>query len=247
AAALAVMVLVALAACSGGASGGTGPETVTVLAAASLTDAFTAAAHEFEASDRGTRVRLSFAGSPALVAQLEQGETADVVALADGPNMQQLVQHHLVDAPRTFARNRLAIAVAKGNPKHIVGLADLERVGLVVVLAGPSVPAGRYARDALTRAGLVVPKASQEEDVKAVLTKVALGEADAGIVYVTDVRAAAGKVEGVRIPDAANVIATYPIATARKAAAAKGGRAFVAYLLSPAGQRTLARFGFLPP
>ena len=225
---LAVALAVLLAAACGTDSGG-----VTVAAAASLTEAF-------EALDGAT---FSFAGSPQLVAQVEARAPVDVVATADSEAMDRLVRGGLVDPPATFARNRLAIAVATGNPARIAGLPDLGRPGLKVVLADPTVPAGRYARLALDRARVVVRPVSLELDVKAVARKVAAGEADAGIVYVTDVPVPAR----VDIPDDANVIATYPVAVVRATGNRARAQAFVDRLLGPAGRSALAAHGFELP
>lgn len=218
-----------------GGCAGSGPATVTVLAAASLTEAF---------GDLGTAATTySFAGSQQLVAQVEAGAPADVVATADADAMGRLVAAGLVDQPRDFARNRLAIAVEAGNPRRITGLADLGDESLKVVLADPSVPAGRYARDVLDRAGVRVRPVSLEPDVKTVARKVAAGEADAAIVYATDVVPTAR----VDIPDAANVVVTYPVAVVRATRRRAGARAFVDRLLGPAGRQALGGRGFLLP
>jgi molybdate transport system substrate-binding protein len=150
----------------------------------------------------------------------------------------------MLSAPaKLFAHNKLEIAVAKGNPKHIQALADLSRAGLVVVLADPSVPAGKYAQQILSKAKVNVRPASLELQVTAVLNKVGLGEADAGIVYVSDV-VTSGKVGGVTIPDDQNVIADYPIAALKAASNAAGARAFIDLVLSPDGQAILKAAGF---
>lgn len=209
---------------------------LTVLAAASLAEAF----GDFDA---GGPVTYSFAGSQQLAAQVEAGAPADVIATADDASMDRLVRAGLVEAPRTFARNRLAIAVAPGNPDRVTALADLGRPGLRVALADPSVPAGRYAGQALARAGVTVRPVSLELDVKAVVARVASGEASAGIVYATDVRGAPG-VEGIEIPDAANVAASYPVAVVRAGRDAVAARAFVDRLLGRPGRDALAGRGF---
>lgn len=220
--------------------------TVSVFAAASLTSAFQAMAGAFEKDHAGVTVQLNFAGSPTLVQQIRDGAPGDVFASADEMNMQKLAEiGELAGAPAVFARNTLQIAVAPGNPKHITGLADLARPGVVIALCSPTVPCGRYATDAFAKAGMIVPAASQELDVKAVVTKVAMGEADAGVVYVTDVRAAGTKVEGIDIPDSTNVVARYPIAALTKASNPATAGEFVAFVLSPRGQQVLAGFGFL--
>lgn len=234
------VLLVLTAACSPSSAGGAA-EGVRVLAATSLTAAFR------DLSPSGDAVQLSFAGSQALVAQVEQGSPADVIATADTATMDRLARAgRLASTPRIFATNRLAIAVAAGNPRHIAGLADLTQPGLVVVLAAPQVPAGRYAAQVLSRAGVRVRPSSLEENVGAVVTKVALGEADAGLVYVTDI-AGHQRVAGVDIPAGQNVVARYPVALLNGAGHPDGGRRFIDRLLSADGQRILREHGFSPP
>jgi molybdate transport system substrate-binding protein len=219
---------------------------ITVFAASSLTAAFTTMAADFQKIHPGTMVKFTFAGSSTLVGQIQQGAIGDVIASADQPNLQKLIDAGLIaGSPSIFAHNRLQIVVGAGNPKHITGLADLSRSGLVVVLCAPGVPCGRYAAQALQKAGVSVTPASQEADVKAVVSKVALGEADAGIVYVTDVKAAA-RVQGVNIPPALNVVADYPVAVLKDSQNVPLATAFVLYLLAD-GQGTLARYGFTSP
>jgi molybdate transport system substrate-binding protein len=226
---------------AGGLSG-----SITVFAAASLTAAFGTIGTDFERTHPGTAVHFAFAGSSTMVAQVQQGAIGDVFASADQPNMQKLIDAGLTaGAPSIFARNKLQIVVPAGNPKHITGLADLGRTGLVVVLCAPTVPCGRYALQALQKASVTVEPASQETDVKAVLTKVSLGEADAGVVYVTDVKAAGARVQGVDIPAALNVIADYPIVVLKDSQNTGLAKAFIGYLHAD-GQRTLAHYGFLP-
>jgi len=221
---------------------------ITVFAAASLTAGFKAAASSFQKAHQGTTIDFTFAGSPTLVAQIQQGATGDVFASADQANMQKLVDATLVDgAPTVFARNKLSIVVAPGNPKRITGLGDLGRQGLVVVLCGPTVPCGRYGMQALANAGVKVVPASLETDVKSVVSKVALGEADAGIVYLTDIKAAGTTVTGVPIPDGQNVVASYPIAVLKGTHNPSLAKAFIDYLKSTDGQNTLASFGFTSP
>ena len=222
--------------------------TVVVFAAASLTEALGQVGTDFQARHPGATVQFNFAGSPTLVTQLTQGAQADVFAAADQPNLDRITAAGLGAAPaRVFATNHLEIVVEAGNPKHLTGLADLARPGLLVVLAGPTVPAGRYAAQALQAAGVRLTPVSQETDVKSVVSKVALGEADAGIVYVTDVRAGGARVAGVPVPERYNVVARYPIVRLHGAAAPAAAEAFIEYLLGPAGQRTLQGFGFTGP
>ena len=209
---------------------------ITVLAAASLTEAF-------EDLGRGAEVTFSFAGSQQLVAQVEAGAPVDVVATADPDAMDRLARAGLVDTPRTFATNRMTIAVGPGNPERIQGLADLARDGLKVILADPAVPAGRYARQVLEGAGVRVRPMSLELDVKAVARKVAAGEADAGIVYATDVAAGSS----VAIPAASNAVAAYPVAVVRTSANGAAAQAFLERLLGQAGRAALTAHGFSVP
>jgi molybdate transport system substrate-binding protein len=240
---LATLASVAVVTACGGTSTsqpGTGSpaKQITVFAAASLTNAFTAEAAAYRKKS-GTTVRLSFAGSQELVAQLNQGAPADVVATADTATLQKLTAAPSA-SPSIFARNRLVIAVPPGNPKHLSGPRDLARKDLVVVLAGPTVPAGKYAAQALAATGVTVHPKSLEDNVRGVLTKIELGEADAGIVYVTDAKAAGAKVATVPLP-------TSPVASYPAVALHSEGRGFVDFLLTVDGQAILAGFGFLPP
>jgi len=221
---------------------------ITVFAGSSLTDAFARAGDDFTRTNTRVRFTFNFGSSSTLATQIINGAPADVFASADDANMQKVVDAELTDGtPKAFADNRLQIAVAPGNPKKIAGLADLARSDVVLVLAAPTVPAGKYALDALAKAGVDTKPVSQEVDVRAVLNKVALGEADAGIVYVTDVRSAAGRVTGVEIPERHQVVARYPIAVVKDSRNAPLAHRFVDYLVSPAGQSVLAEFGFSKP
>jgi molybdate transport system substrate-binding protein len=221
--------------------------TLTVFAASSLTEAFTQVGKDFHAHHPKVSVQFNFAGSPTLVTQLTNGAQADIFAAADQPNMDKVTAAGLgLGNPLVIAKNRLEIVVEAGNPKHITGLADLAKPGLIVILAGPTVPAGRYAAQALQSAGVTVTPASEETDVKLVVGKVALGEADGGIVYVTDVKAGGSKVAGVEIPDQNNVVATYPATVLKSTPNVAASKAFIGYLLS-SGQSTLLSFGFSKP
>jgi molybdate transport system substrate-binding protein len=247
-AAVLAAVALALAGCggdepSGGASAA--PGELKVFAAASLTAAFTELGERFTAASGGTEVTFNFAGSQALATQIQQGAPADVFASADTTNMDKV--RDLVGTQQPFASNLLAIVVEKGNPRGVRTLGDLASSDLKVVLAAEEVPAGRYAKQVLDRAGVRLQPVSQEDNVKAVVTKVSLGEADAGIVYVTDVTAGGDKVEGVDIPEDQNVVATYPIATVKASRAQDSAQAFVDLVLSGEGQRVLKEHGFLPP
>jgi molybdate transport system substrate-binding protein len=241
---LAVLAL-ALTACGSGSDKAAGqPHQLRVFAASSLTEAFTQLGADFTAAHPDVKVAFDFAGSNDLVAQLQQGAPADVLATADTASMDDA--GGLVGAPRAFAGNKLIIAVEPGNPKHITGLADLASKNLKVVLAAPEVPAGKYAQEALGKAGVDVTPVSLEVSVKGVVTKISLGEADAGIVYVTDVAAAKGKIDGVAIPGDQNVVASYPIATVKDGTYPDDASAFMDFVLSDAGQKVLADSGFLP-
>jgi molybdate transport system substrate-binding protein len=248
-AAVVAAAALALAACggddSGGSSGAQSPSGIKVFAAASLTAAFNELGPQFTAANGGTKVTFNFAGSQALATQLQQGAPADVFASADIPNMDKAKD--LVGTPQNFASNQLQIVVEKGNPKGVRGLDDLASPDLKVVLAAGEVPAGKYAQQAFEQAAVTVKPVSQEDNVKAVVNKVALGEADAGIVYVTDVTAGGDKVEGVDIPDDLNVLATYPIATVKASEAQDKAQAFLDLVLSDQGQQVLKKYGFLPP
>jgi len=223
-----------------------------IFAAQSLKGAFDKIDADFMAAHPGVSLTPNYNGSGSLVTSIQQGAPADVFASADSANMAKLTATGTIATAtaQTFAKNVLQIVVKAGNPKGIKTLADLAKPGTIVVLGDPaSVPAGKYAQQAFSEAGVSVTAKSLETNVTAVLTKVALGEADAGIVYVTDVKAATAGgqgVQGIDIPAARNVVATYPIAPLAHAPNAAVAQAYVAYLLSPPGQATLARFGFLP-
>lgn len=221
---------------------------VTVFAAASLTEAFTEMGKAFERLNQGTTVIFNFAASSELVTQIDQGAPADVFASADPTTMAKLTDSgKAARAPATFATNLAEIIVEAGNPKGIRRLADLAGPGLVVVTCAPEVPCGRYARQIIDRAGVTVTPKSLESNVKAVVSKVTVGEADAGIVYVTDVVAAGDAVTGVPIPAEVNVTATYPIVVTTHGAASAVAKAFVDFVLSAAGQAILTTYGFGAP
>jgi molybdate transport system substrate-binding protein len=233
--------------------------TVTVFAAASLTGAFGDAAHAFEASHTGVGVRFSFAGSPTLRTQLDQGARADLLATADEPNMQAALEQGIVrDAGMTFARNRLAIVRPNSNPGAVSTPRDLAKSGLRLVLAASDVPVGRYARESLAKMaadpsfpagfsdGALANVVSEEPNVKAVLAAVQLGEADAGIVYATDLTPEIARdVTAIDIPDAYNVVASYPIAITTDAAEPELAQEYTDFLLSDEGQAILKRYGFI--
>jgi molybdate transport system substrate-binding protein len=231
-----------LGSCIGGSNGGPISSPITVFAAASLQPAFDKMATPL-LERNSISIAFSYAGTQTLTTQLTQGAPADVFASADTAHMASLQSAGLIQDSQVFAHNRLEIAVARGNPKGIHTLADLAKSGLVVVLADPSVPAGKYAQQALAKAKVTVRPASLEQQVTGVLSKVAFGEADAGIVYVSDV-VTSGQVDGIPIPDDQNVVADYPVGILKDANNAAGARAFVQFLLSASGQAILKAAGF---
>jgi molybdate transport system substrate-binding protein len=252
-----LVVLAALGALIGTTAAGAVPAakaknlsgTVTVSAAASLTEAFTKMGTDFQKANPGTTVTFNFAASSALVQQIQGGAPADVFASADGTNMQKLVAGGQVTAePTVFAANELTIVVKKGNPKNVKSLADLANLG-TISLCADAVPCGKYAQQALSQAGVTIPpeKITKGADVKATLSAVSTGDADAAIVYTTDAKSAATSVQAVRIPAWLNVYAIYPIAPIAASSNQDLADAFVKYTVSAAGQKTLASFAFLPP
>lgn len=221
---------------------------ITVSAASSLTEVFTQLGKQFQKQYKGTTVTFNFGASSILETQIQQGAPADVFASADTTNMDKLSSAgDVAGKPVVFARNLLEIAVAKGNPKRITTLADTLKPGVQLVLCAPTVPCGKFALQAYQQAGLTVPKVPTGQDVKATLSNVTLGSADAAVVYVTDVKAAKGKVAGVVIPSTQNVVATYPIGVVKASTNAAAAQAFVQYVASAAGKATLLKFGFLKP
>ena len=255
---LGVALTALLAACSSSPSASSGTTsagasspriggTLNVFAAASLTEAFDSARSKLTTAHPGLSISYSFAGTNTLVAQIEQGAPADVIASADTVNMNKLVAEGLVETPAVFARNKLEIAVAPGNPKHITDLADLARTGVSVVLEAQGVPAGDYTRALLARLHLKVTPRSLETDVKSALAKVASGEADATVVYVTDVRGAGPSVAGIAIPDSDQPSITYPIAVVKASRNQAAAHAFVQSAVSGDVQDALEAAGFLPP
>jgi molybdate transport system substrate-binding protein len=244
--ALIAVLGVASAACGGGETESAG--TLTVFAAASLTDAFTEIGDAFTVEYPDTTVVFNFSGSSALVTQIVEGAPADVFASADPSNMTKLVDAGAnATEPVVFTTNLAAIVVAPGNPTGITGVADLATDDLIVVQCAPEVPCGRYAAQVFENAGVIVTPKSLEENVKAVVAKVTLGEADAGIVYVTDVIAAGADAEAVEIPAGVNVVAEYPIAVTTDAPNPDAARAFVDFVMSDQGRTILTSYGFVEP
>ncbi|GAA2355243.1 molybdate ABC transporter substrate-binding protein [Dactylosporangium salmoneum] len=233
-------------AASGGATGVTG--TVTVFAAASLTESFNKIGKDFEAANPGAKVTFNYAGSSQLATQINQGAPADVFASAAPANMKTVTDAgNGSGSPTTFVKNQLVIAVPKGNPKGVKGLADLTKPGVKVALCAEQVPCGAAAKKALDSAGVKLTPVTLEQDVKAALSKVKLGEVDAALVYRTDAKSAASDVEGVEFPESSGAINEYPIVVLKSAPNASGAKAFVEYVLSDKGKTVLSDAGFQAP
>lgn len=222
--------------------------TVTVFAAASLQESFTTLGKEFEKEHPGTKVTFSFGGSDSLAASITGGAPADVFASASPKTMKIVTDAgDASGTPATFVRNQLEIATLPGNPDKISSLEDLTKSGLKVVLCDKEVPCGAAAQTALEASGLKLTPVSYEQDVKAALTKVELKEADAAVVYKTDVKAAGGKVAGVDFPESAEAVNDYPIALLKTAQNADAAKAFIELVKSTEGQKVLTEAGFLNP
>jgi molybdate transport system substrate-binding protein len=216
-----------------------------VSAAASLTDAFAEIEVAFEAAHPEVDLIFNFGGSSSLREQILEGAPADVFASSNTPNMRQVVEAgEVAGEPRTFVRNTLQIVVPAGNPGGVTGLSDFARAELLIGLCAEGVPCGDFAREVLANAGVIPAIDTNEPDVRALLTKIAEGELDAGIVYVTDVASRAGAVEGIDLPEEVNVGAEYPIAVLANAPNPDAAAAFVSYVLSVEGQAILAKYGF---
>ena len=244
-AALALLLL--LAGCASGTAGDSRSDELTVFAAASLTGAFEALGAAFAREHPDITLRpIVYDGSSTLATQIAEGASVDVFASADTASMHS-VTDFLAGAPAVFAKNTLEIAVAPGNPHGIRSLADLAAPGLQVVLCAPQVPCGAAARTLLAQSGVSLTPVSEEQNVSAVMTKVRSGEADAGLVYVTDVRAAGGAVDGIRPAGADRVVNAYPIAVLAGSDDPAGAKAFVHWVRSPEGQAILRKYGFAKP
>ncbi|WP_372516565.1 MULTISPECIES: molybdate ABC transporter substrate-binding protein [Mycolicibacterium] len=223
-------------------------ESITVFAAASLKSAFTEIGEQFETNNPGSSVEFSFAGSSDLVTQLTQGADADVFASADVRNMDRAVAAGLVEgAPVDFASNTLTIVVAPGNPKGIKSFADLTKPGVSVVVCAPPVPCGGATEKVEKATGVTLAPVSEETSVTDVLGKVTSGQADAGLVYLTDAAGAKDKVASVAVPEAAQAVNTYPIAVLKDSGHAQLAQRFVELVTGEAGQKALAKAGFAKP
>jgi molybdate transport system substrate-binding protein len=220
---------------------------ITVFAAASLTDAFEEVGTAFEAANPDTTIELNFAASSALREQILSGAPADVFASANTSNMDQVVDGGAAEGSEPFVQNQLQIAVPDGNPMGVTGLADFADADLLIGLCAEEVPCGEFGRETLANAGVTPSIDTNEPDVRSLLTKIEAGELDAGIVYITDVQSAGDAVDGIDIPAEDNVIATYPIAALTDAANRDVAEAFVEFVLSDEGQQILASHGFHAP
>lgn len=242
--ALAALTLIAATGCSPSPDRGT----LTVFAAASLKNSFTALGTHFEAAHPGVTVTFYFAGSSDLATQIQQGAPADVFASADTKNMDKVTGDKLIaGTPVPFASNTLEIAVPPGNPAKITDLSDLTDPAVKLVVCAPDVPCGSAADKVEAAAGLTFAPVSEEQSVTDVLGKVTSGQADAGLVYVTDIKGAAGKVEGVTFPQASAAVNTYPIGALAASKNAALATDFITLVTSPDGQRVLAAAGFGTP
>ncbi|MDQ2754996.1 MAG: molybdate ABC transporter substrate-binding protein [Actinomycetota bacterium] len=220
---------------------------INVFAAASLQETFGTIIKQFTAAHPGVTVTPNFGASSALATGITQGQPADVFASASQTNMDTVVKAGGAASSRAFATNVMEIAVPRANPANITGVNDLAKPGVKVAICQSQVPCGSTAAKVFTNAKITLTPVSQEADVKSVLTKVTLGEVDAGVVYVTDVKAAGAKVKGVEIPADVNASTSYPVATLTKSANPALADAFVAYVLSPDGEAVLKAGGFAAP
>jgi len=221
--------------------------TITVFAAASLTGTFTELGKQFKAAHQGDTVKFSFGASSTLATQITDGAPADVFASAAPKNMETVVSAGDASNPRNFAKNTAEVAVPPSNPANVTSVNDLAKSSVKVALCQPQVPCGVVAAEVFKNVGITVKPVTLQPDVKSVLTQVELGNVDAGVVYVTDVKAAGSKVKGVTIPAGQNASTLYPIATISSSKEMSIAQAFVAYVLSPAGQQVLAAAGFEKP
>jgi molybdate transport system substrate-binding protein len=253
--ALAAALTICMSACGMGSRPAAAPSgaadsksgAITVLAAASLTEAFTQIGKDFEAKNAGSTVRFSFGSSATLATQIVQGAPTDVFAAASPATMKTVTTARAANAPKDFGSNALEIAVVKGNPRKITGLEDFADESKRIALCAPQVPCGAAAVKAFAAAKIVPKPDTLEQDVKAALQKVASDEVDAALVYKTDVIATGDEVDGIVFPEAQQAINTYPIATLTNSKNPVLAKAFVDYVLSTEGQAVLAKAGFAQP
>jgi molybdate transport system substrate-binding protein len=238
----------ASAGASGASSATAGTTSITVFAAASLQGSFTQIGKQFERAHPGARVTFSFGPSSGLATQIINGAPASVFASAAPSNMTQVVKAgQTLNSPSNFAKNKVEVAVPPGNPAGVTSVDNLSKSAVKVALCQPQVPCGVVARDVFKNAGISVKPVTLQPDVKSVLSQVELGNVDAGMVYVTDVKAAGTKVKGVPVPAGDNASTLYPIATLKGASDKTVANEFVAYVMGPQGQHVLAQDGFEKP
>ena len=235
------------AAAGAGSSAAAQTGAITVFAAASLMGTFTQIGKQFEAAHPGDTVKFSFGGSSTLATQITGGAPADVFASAAPANMDTVVTAGDASNPKDFAKNTAEVAVPPANPGQVTSVNDLAKSSVKVALCQPKVPCGVVASEVFKNAGVTVKPVTLQPDVKSVLTQVELGNVDAGMVYVTDVKAAGAKVKGVPISAGDNASTLYPIATISSSTHQAEAAAFVDYVLSPAGEQVLAAAGFQAP
>jgi molybdate transport system substrate-binding protein len=220
---------------------------ITVFAAASLMGTFTQLGKQFEAAHPGDTVKFSFGPSSGLATEITSGAPADVFASAAPANMNTVVKAGDASSPQDFAKNTAEVAVPPNNPGQVTSVNDLAKSSVKLALCQPQVPCGVVAADVFKNAGITVKPVTLQPDVKSTLTQVELGNVDAGVVYVTDVKAAGAKVRGVVIPASDNASTLYPIDTINSSTDKSVAEAFVAYVMSPAGQQVLTAAGFQKP
>ncbi|WP_433139378.1 molybdate ABC transporter substrate-binding protein [Actinomadura nitritigenes] len=242
----ALLVPVVLAGLAAGCGGSSGPVTLTVLASSSLTEVFGEMSTAYRQTHPDVRVRPEFGGSAEMAERLAERDPGDVLATADTASLDQ-VDRYLDGHRRAICGNSLTIAVGPGNPRRIQGLGDLERRGLRVVAGASSVPIGRYTRQAFAKAGVTVRTSAEEISSRAVLDEIRVGDADAGVVYITDLRSAGVAVSSVPIPAAQNVTATYSAAAVREGPHRRDADDFVSWLVTPEAQRLFHKYGFTAP
>lgn len=245
--ALLAAAAIAVTGCSSSKASGSSGGSLTVYAAASLTETFTTLGKQFEDAHPGTHIVFNFGPSSTLATQIQQGAPVDVFASASKKNMDAVVKSGDASKPATFVTNTMEIAAAPGNPAHISNVADLAKRSVKVALCDPAVPCGAVAQKVFANAGLTVKATSLEVDVKSTLAKVELGEVDAGLVYVTDVKAAGSKVVGIPIPASVNASTAYPIAALTHAKNSALAAQFVAFIQSAAARAVFAGAGFSTP
>jgi molybdate transport system substrate-binding protein len=248
AAALALLLAACSSSANNASASGKPSGSLVVFAAASLNRAFDKIGAQFEKANPGVTLKFNYNGSSSLATSLKQGAPADVFASANTANMKIVTDDKLASgSPEVFARNEAEIMVEAGNPKHIKSVSNLANPDIKVVVCAPEVPCGSLAKKVFKNADVTVKPVSEETSVSGVVTKISLGEADAGIVYVTDVKAGGDKIAGVSIPADDNEVADYPIVELKEAPNGSAAAAFIKYVLGPNGEKVLTSFGFLPP